>query len=183
MYNLGVHSGKTKAGYFNVWLESEAGRGAQEIGSALTNHINTHVPEGVKYLILWSDSCGGQNRNIRITILMQHLLQNHRSLQSISFKFRVSGHSFLPNDSEFGDVECALKRQQRLYLPEDIITVMRDCRRKNKFTVSRLSRNDFVTCGELEKKMVNRKRDVTGNPVSWLKTREIKLLKSEPEVC
>jgi len=55
--NLGVHSGKNKAGYFNVWLESEAGRGAQEIGSALTKHINTYVREGVENLILWSDSC------------------------------------------------------------------------------------------------------------------------------
>jgi len=113
---------------------------------------------------------------------MQHLLQNHQSLKSISFKFRVPGHSFLPNDSEFGDVECAIK-WQRFYLPEDIIAVMRDCRRKNKFTVSRLSQNDFVTCCELENKLVNRKHDVTGMSVSWLKTREIKLLKSEPEVC
>ena len=120
MYNLGVHSGKNKAGYFNVWLENDAGRGAQEIGSALTKHINTYVPAGVENLILWSDSCGGQNRNIRITIMMQHLLQNHQSLKSISFKFRVPGHSFLPNDSEFGDVECAIKQQQRLYLPEDL---------------------------------------------------------------
>jgi len=113
--------------------------------------------------------------------MMQHLLQNHRSFESISFKFRVPGHSFLPNDSEFGDVECAMKRQQRLYLPEDIIAVMRDCRRKNKFTVSRLSQNDFVTCCELENKLVNRKHDVNGMPVSWMKTREIKLLKSEHE--
>ena len=183
MYNLGVHSGKNNAGYFNVWLENEAGRGAQEIGSALTKHITTYVPKEVENLILWSGSCGGQNRNIRITILMQHLLQNHQTLQSISFKFRVPGHSFLPNDSEFGDVECAMKRQQRLYLPEDIIAVMRDCRRKNKFAVSRLSQNDFVTCRELENKLVNRKYDVTGMPVSWLNTREIKLHKSEPEVC
>jgi len=113
---------------------------------------------------------------------MQHLLQNHRSLQSVSFKFRVQGHSFHPNDSEFGDVKCAMKQQQRLYLPEDIIAVMRDCHRKNKFTVSTLSQNDFVTCRELENRLVNRKHDVSGMPVSWLKTRKIKLLKSEPEV-
>lgn len=34
-------------------------------------------------------------------------------------KFLVSGHSFLPNDSVFGDIEKALKYQQRLYkVPE-----------------------------------------------------------------
>jgi len=151
MYNLGIHSGKQKAGHFNVWLENEASRGAQDIGSALINHIKHHVPDEVQHLILWSDSCGGQNRNFRITVMMQHMLQNHQSLESITFKFRVPGHSFLPNDSEFGDVECALKRQQRLYLPEDVISLMKDCRRKNKFSVARLSQKDFLSCNVLEK--------------------------------
>jgi len=182
MYNLGIHSGKNNSGYFNVWLETEGGRGSQDIGSALIKHVKTYVPESVRHLILWSDSCGGQNRNIRITLLMQHLLQNSTHLQSIRFRFRIPGHSFLPNDSEFGDVECA-KRQQRLYLPADIIAVMKDCRRRNKFIVTRLASTDFFSVADVEKLIVNRKIDVSGKPVSWLSTREIKLLKSEPEVC
>jgi hypothetical protein len=183
LYNLGIHSGKRNEGHFNVWLENEGSRGAQDIGSVLMKHITEKVPASVRHLILWSDSCGGQNRNIKITLMMQFVLQNSPSLQSVCFRFRVSGHSFLPNDSEFGDVECALKRQQRLYLPDDVVALMRDCRRKNKFIVSRMSTADFVSTAELEKMTVNRKVDVNGVNVSWMKTREIKLLKSEPEVC
>ncbi|KAG5883364.1 hypothetical protein JTB14_000029 [Gonioctena quinquepunctata] len=34
------------------------------------------------------------------------------------------GHSFLPNDSEFGDVKSALKFQERIYMDIDYITIM-----------------------------------------------------------
>lgn len=136
MFNLGIHSGSDNKGYFYVWIENEGGRGAQDIGSALLKHIHDCVPSAVEHLILWSDSCGGQNRNIKICLMLQYVLQKHKTLKTITFRYRVSGHSFLPNDSEFGDVECALRRQERLYLPEDITRVMNDCRSRNRFVGS-----------------------------------------------
>ncbi|KAJ8881134.1 hypothetical protein PR048_017607 [Dryococelus australis] len=68
-----------------------------------------YIHPSVKKLILWSDSCGGQNRNIRLIIMLMYTLQNHASLESITLRFLPSSRSFLPNDSEFGDVEYALK--------------------------------------------------------------------------
>ena len=68
MFNLGVHCGSKNEGYF--WVETEGGRGAQDIGSVLKKHINECIPIGVETLILWSDSCGGQNRNIKICLLI-----------------------------------------------------------------------------------------------------------------
>jgi hypothetical protein len=83
-------------------------------------------------LILWADSCGGQNRNIKITLLLKSALENHPSLEKIYIRFLVSGHTFLPNVSDFSDIECALKHQQRLYMPEDYMRVMSSCRIKKK---------------------------------------------------
>ena len=131
LFNCGIHSGSNNKGYFYVWIENEGGRGAQDIGSDLLKHIHDCLPAAVEHLILWSDSCGGQNRNIKICLLLQYALQMHQTLKTITLRYRVSGHSFLPNDSEFGEVECALRRQERLYLPEDIIRVMHDCRSRN----------------------------------------------------
>ena len=54
-------------------------------------------------------------------LLLQHALQIHQTLKTSTLRYRVSGHSFLSNDSEVGDVECALRRQERQYLPEDIM--------------------------------------------------------------
>lgn len=178
--NLGVHSGSSNKAYFYVWLENEAGKGAQEIGSCLIKHINEKVDSDVKELILWSDSCGGQNRNIKMTLLMKTVLESQPSMQKIFMRFLVSGHSFLPNDSDFSDVECALKHQQRLYVPEDYIHVMKECRRKNKFRVTRMKKADFYGTAEIEKQVTNRKVDVNKDKVSWLKAREIYLDKSKP---
>lgn len=180
LYNCGVHSGSDGKGYFYVWLEGEAGRGSQEVGSCIKKHIECHLQNGTKELILWSDSCGGQNRNIKITLLIKSILEAHPTLEKVTMRFLISGHSYLPNDSEFGDVECALKLQQRLYTPEDYINVMKSCRRRNKMTVTRMMVKDFVGTSAIEKIIVNRKKDVEDNPVSWLKTREISLTKDKP---
>ena len=180
MFNFGVHSGSTNAGYCFVWLENEAGRGAQEVGSCLQQHIKQNLPPLTENLILWSDSCGGQNRNIKLTLFLQHILQNHNTLQAIVVRFRLSGHSFLPNDSEFGDIECAMKRQQRLCTLDDFVNVIKSCRIKNKFIVHRMTKEMFESTGNLEKGIINRKSDTMGEKISWLHIREIKLIKNKP---
>lgn len=48
-----------------------AGKGAQEVGSCLLKYLGTHISDDVEELILWSDSCGGQNRNIKIVLMLK----------------------------------------------------------------------------------------------------------------
>nr|CAI5827690.1 unnamed protein product [Callosobruchus analis] len=180
LYNLGIFVGSSQKGIFNVWLENEAGRGTQEVGSYLRKFINENVNKPVQKLILWSDSCGGQNRSIKLVLILIHILQNHATLESISLKFLLSGHSFLPNDSHFGDVECALKYQQRLYTIDDYLEVMRNCRQKQKFLVNRMTRLDMISVSNMERAITNRKSDVNKENISWLKTHEILLKKDNP---
>lgn len=112
--------------------------------------------------------------------MLKAIIESHPSLQSIKLRFLVSGHSFLPNDDDFGDIENALKFQQRLYSPTDYIEIMRKCRKKNKLIVTKMEKEDFLGTNSLEKQIVNRKKDVTGNTVSWLKTREIEINRQNP---
>lgn len=85
LYNFGIHVGSTNKGIFNVWLEHEASKGTQEVGSCLKKYIETINPS-VKKLILWSDACGGQNRSIKLILILKHILQNHLTLDSISIR-------------------------------------------------------------------------------------------------
>ncbi|CAH1109075.1 unnamed protein product [Psylliodes chrysocephalus] len=98
--------------------------------------------------------------------MLIHVLQNHTSLETISLKFLLSGHSFLPNDSHFRDVECSLKTHQRLYTLDDYTDIMKTCRRKNKFIVNRIKPQNMVSVVNLEKKQIN-----------WLNLHEITLKK------
>lgn len=180
LYNCGIHSGKNNKGFCYLWIEGQAGRGAQEVGSCLRSHVKNNVSDTVKYLTLWSDSCGGQNRNIKMVLLLKCILEECGSLESIQLKFLTSGHSFLPNDSDFGDIECALKRQQRLYSPQDYADIMKVCRTKNPLEVTFLNRDDFVSTAKIEKQITNRKKDIDEMKINWLHMKEIKVQRDKP---
>lgn len=179
VYNLGIHTGSKDEAHCNVWVEGEAGRGAQEVGSCLIKHITERLNGDVKRLILWSDSCGGQNRNIKLTLMLKAVLNEHPTLDQINIRFLESGHSFLPNDTDFGKIECALKRQQRLYTPDDYIQVMKTCKKTKPMLVHRMKQEDFLSSSKLEKIITNRKKTIDGEKVSWLNTKEIMLKKDK----
>lgn len=179
LYNFGIHVGSIDEAIFNVWVEYEASRGCQEVGSCLRKYIMTIVSP-VKKLFLWSDSCGGQNRSIKLVLMLIHTLQNHPSLQTISLRFLQSGHSFLPNDSDFGDVECALKSKERVCTDEMYMQIMKDCRNENKIVVNRMLPTEFFSVKTLLEHTTNRKKDVHKNKISWMETHEIVLEKSDP---
>nr|CAH7729287.1 unnamed protein product [Callosobruchus chinensis] len=90
IYNEGIHPGSTDIPYCFTWKEGVAGRGAQEVGSCLVKYINLHLKNGVEHLVLWSDSCGGQNRNLKIVLMMKTILSSHPTLKTISFKYLES---------------------------------------------------------------------------------------------
>lgn len=120
-------------------------------------YISVNVP--ANHLTLWSDPCGGQNRSIKLVLIMAFTLQCHLTSVTISIKFLYSGHSFLPNGSEFGDAECALKTHERLYAENDYIRVMKLCRRSKKFEVISITKQDIFSYIPLE--------NITQNRYTW----------------
>lgn len=74
---------------------------------------------------------------------------------------------------------CA-KTHSRLYTDEDYMNIRRKCRRKNKFVVTRLQREDFRSILPLENVITNRKVDIDKNKISWLNTIEIELQSNSP---
>ena len=182
IYNLGIHVGSTGKGIFNVWLENEASKGTQEVGSCLKKYIEENIADPVKKLIIWADSCGGQNRSIRLVLMLKHVLQNHSSLKTISIRYLETGHTFLPNDSEFGDFECSLKEHERIFTDDQYIKIMKSCRTKNQFEVNRLSSDDFFSVRNLEELITNRKVDINKQKINWMETHEILLDKSQPNI-
>lgn len=104
-YNCGIHVSSSNQVYCFVWVEGEAGRGTQELGSCLSKFINQIMRANIEYLSLWSDSAGGENRNIKIALLLNVILAAHRTLKMIELNFLESGQTFLPNDTDFGKIE------------------------------------------------------------------------------
>jgi len=88
-----------------VWSEDVSSRGPQEIASCLKEHFEQNIPNTTKEVTLYSDSCGGQNRNTKMSVMLPKILQSHPSLEVINQKFFIPGHSFSTCDQDFGIIE------------------------------------------------------------------------------
>lgn len=122
LYNFCCVDIKAKMPTFYVWTEDQAGRGAEEIGSALYHHLNslTLTPD-INTLRLFCDGCGGQNRNSYIIHILYYWLKfkSPPTVTEIIITYPVRGHSFLPADRVFGRVEKDLRKHPVLPLKTD----------------------------------------------------------------
>ena len=121
MQNKVFNGVKIVAGCFRegAYSKSCASCGSEEIGSCVYSYLS-ELSSGPKHLVCYSDPCGGQNRNIYMLCLWLHIVDNPAfSYEVIDQKFMVSGHSYLPNDRDFGIIESAKRRSQHIYVPHD----------------------------------------------------------------
>lgn len=112
-----------------VWNESMASRGPQEIGSCLLHFIKNYVH--TEKLIMYSDQCGGQNRNIKIALICNFVVGLNDYLPiEIHHKFLVSRHSYLACARDFGVIEKEKRYHPEIYVPNDWIKVTEGARKK-----------------------------------------------------
>lgn len=165
-YNLGVHDLATDCGYFYMWDETMAARGSQEISSCLIKHIKIYAAQKKK-ITIYSDTCTGQNRNIKMSLALMKLVQSGEiEAEIIEQKFLVSGHSFLPNDADFGNVEQSVKGKT-IYIPKQWYESMALARRKKKFIVNEMTPEDFRSTSLLERSVTRRNKNQSNRSVNW----------------
>ncbi|CAG9773484.1 unnamed protein product [Ceutorhynchus assimilis] len=180
IYNFGVHSFNLSNGFMYMWDETEGGRGSQDIASCLVKHLMENARE-YDHIILYSDSCTGQNRNIKLALTLLKLVQNNNmNVNTLDLKFLVSGHSFLPNDADFGVVEKASRKHSQIHGPEDWIDIVKGAKRTRPFQVFQMKRTEFLSTKSLEDSIKNRKKNVGGETYSWLKIRWFRFERDSP---
>lgn len=107
-YNLCIYEEAKKRAFMYMWSENVASRGGQEVGSCLLKHLKNQIPSNTKTVKCWSDSCGGQNRNIKLTLMLKiflHDLTPDSSIETIEQKYFIPGHSYNSCDRCFGVIE------------------------------------------------------------------------------
>lgn len=70
LYNLTGHLSHGRQGYCMLWHEGQAGRGSNNIATAVKSVLNKVVQQkpDVTEHILWIDSCVPQNRNLMMSV-------------------------------------------------------------------------------------------------------------------
>lgn len=89
--------------------------------------------------------------------MLKAMLNGHPTIEQIIMRFLESGHSFLPNETDFGKIECALKLQQRLYTPDNM-QVMKSCKKQKPMHVHRMKKENFMSCLNINQNISNRKK-------------------------
>ena len=179
LHNCTVYEDSKRAFCF-VWLETDGRRGSSEIGTFLYRYLSG-LPATVKEVILYSDSCTGQNRNQFITAVLLHAVQVLH-IDVIEQKFLVPGHTQMECDSMHSAIEHA-QRYQKTYVPNDWLNVMKSARRRHPYQTEQLSFGDFYDLRALAKDLLsNRKTNSSGKSVNWMEIRCIRVSKASPGV-
>lgn len=132
-------------------------------------------------LILYSDSCDGQNRNIKLTLLLKHFLESSQHIQQIEQKYFVSGHSYNRCDGCFSTIEKDKRFAGDIYTPEHWASLIKDAKKTEpKFDVEWMKVENSASSAQLQKNIANRKKDIRGEKINWFEARVIRYLKSDP---
>jgi hypothetical protein len=189
VFNFGIHNMADHSAGMFMWNESVASRGANEIGSCLLKYVEQKVctkqsddkPSLIQSVTAFSDSCGGQNRNFKIVTLLCYLVQHYKV--EVTLHFMQSGHSFLPNDADFGVIEKSKKTAGDIFLPVDWEKKVAKARRVKPFEVFSMRSGDFIDLTAIAKQvLVNRKKSIEGHTVSWLSIQTIQFSPDAPHM-
>lgn len=136
-FNLCIYNEVTGKGYMYMWSENVASRGAHEIGSCVIKHLQTYDSDNTKKVYLYSDSCGGQNRNIKITLMLKkvlNLLNNADIYYIITQKYFISGQSYNSCDRSFATIEKQRTVTSEVYTPKHWCNIVQLSKKKEPNT-------------------------------------------------
>nr|CAH7761042.1 unnamed protein product [Callosobruchus chinensis] len=176
-FDLTIHDCDTGQAYAYIRHEALAKRGGNEIGSCLYQFLTNDLDKNVKHVVMYSDCCGGQNKNSHIAVMCMVALQDSSHLEVIDHKFLISGHTHMECDTDHSLIEKQKKKfNGQLEHPHDWANLIRQTGKKKPFIVKELERNNFYNFSGLLKNgpLINRKTDTDGDKINWRELRWIR---------
>ncbi|CAH1099616.1 unnamed protein product [Psylliodes chrysocephalus] len=130
VHNYTIYNLKTKDGFCFLWHEGEGGVTSNEFATILYDFIeNKSEVKSGEEIIIFSDGCGYQNRNVTLTNALLHLSKKKKI--TIIQKYLVPGHTQMECDSMHSTIERKL-RNQEIYTPAGYLSACKSARRHPK---------------------------------------------------
>lgn len=134
------------------WTEADAKRGAIEIGTCVWDYLEElskpceDDSTAAKNIIFYSDNCCGQNKNKYIATIYMYAV-NYLSINSITHKFLIRGHSQHEADSVHSLIEREVKKNLKsgpIYSPDQYIDLIKNAKKsKPPINVHELTFDSF----------------------------------------
>lgn len=106
-----------------TWKESDSQKGSIEIASAIFHRLQQLNLEEISTLRLCSDGCGGQNKNITVISMASIWMKRTApmTLKTLELVFPVTGHSYIPPDRVFANIEKKIRKKRHYNLTRGIL--------------------------------------------------------------
>lgn len=156
VYNLCIYDLKTGKPTFYMWDETTGGRGSSEVATCLRKWIEVEYSKGdFGKLVVFSDNCGGQNKNLNVLLCYLRELHSAR-LQHIDHFYLIPGHSYMACDRSFGHIEKAIRTEGQVYHFDGYCSVVSNAVH-NGYAVVRVNREDFLNFDVLQSYVTHRR--------------------------
>lgn len=145
-YNLTIRDCSINGGTeCYMWHEALGGRGLDQIASCLYKKLN-NLPANVSHVITYLDTCGGQNRNVNMAIMLSLVASNNVNIKFIDQKVLLPGHTHLECDADHAKIEKAKKETNiPIMVPRDWCQFVETVRGKKSFKVIEMTQQDFYS--------------------------------------
>lgn len=181
---------KSKQAYDNVhsyfWTESDAKRGAIEIGSCIWDYLKRLSEEGSeeKEVIFYSDNCCGQNKNKYMASLYMYAVHN-LNIKSITHKFLIRGHTQNEADSVHSLIEKEINKNLKsgaIYTPDQYVALIKSAKKTPpSLKVHELTYESFYDLKLLQEEWgYNFSTNIRGENVHWNDIKILKVTKEDP---
>ena len=179
-YNFSTCNLATNEATCYMWHETQAKRGSCEISTCVFKENTKAANAGQNDLRYYSDSCGGQQRNIAFSTMCLYSV-NKLPIQTITHTYLEKGHSQSEVDSVHARIEKSTK-QRNIYIPSDWFTEVENAKvSEPKYHVHEITTNDVLDFKSLASDVIcNRKTTESGETIRWLDIHQMKNEKGHP---
>lgn len=183
VFNLTVYSLKNSECHCFTWHEGISKRGACEIATNLYTYLKSL--QGINNVHLFCDGCSGQNRNTMVVAMLMFAVSN-LPIDNIVLRFFEANHGQNEGDSAHSAIEYAVRKAGDIFLPSQLIPIMRLARPQKPYVIHQMNTEDFLDFKTLAQdlRILKERSDdqKSGDPVNWTKMVDIAVSKSRPEV-
>lgn len=135
--SFNIHVLSDSASVFYTYDESVARKGADDVCSMLHHFFSNLLDPQVRDLIIFCDSCAGQNKNYTVMRFLHYMVNMENRFDSVKVVFPIRGHSYLECDKNMSLVNVKSYTER----PDDWREILRNSRIKpSPFKV--------INCGE-----------------------------------
>jgi hypothetical protein len=131
--------------WFYTYDETVAKKGSDDVTSMLEHFCTEILPEEVREIEIFCDSCSGQNKNYTVFRFLHYSVHNAKRFDSVKVIFPIRGHSYMECDRDM----ALINQKARAEVPDDWVRVFATAReRPTPFNVMQCNQDLFCKHGE-----------------------------------